>query len=228
MDRLAGQPPRNCMNFAGIALSWVDFLTAAVLLIGFVRGRKRGLSEELLDTLQWLTILGVAAFFYRPLGDLMAKQPWLSQLTYYIIAYLLIALVIKLFFLMLKRQFGEKLVESDLFGRAEFYLGMGAGMVRWICMYVFVLSLLHAPHYSEAELAQRKRDVEYNYGSDFFPSVDKLQAEVFQVSVTGKNLAKYIPYVLMSGASGEAAALRNEHSMGKRREREIDSMMSRR
>lgn len=228
MNRSTDGPVATTMNFAGIALSWVDFVTGAVLLIGFARGRKRGLSEELLDTVQWVAILGLATFFYRPLGNLMARQPWLSQLTYYILAYLLIALVVKIVFVMIKRQFGEKLVESDLFGRAEFYLGMGAGMLRWTCMYVFALSILHAPHYTEAELAQRKKEVEYNYGSDFFPSVDKLQAEVYQVSLTGKNLAKYVPYVLMSPTSGEATPLRNDQSMGKRREREIDNMMSRR
>jgi hypothetical protein len=216
------------MNFAGISLSWVDFVTAAVLLIGFIRGRKRGLSEELLETTQWVTILGIGVFFYRPLGDLMAQQPWLSRLTYYILAYILIAIVIKVVFLMIKRQFGEKLVESDLFGRCEFYFGMGAGVLRWSCMYLFVLSILHAPHYTEAEIEARRKEVEYNYGSDFFPGPHQLQAEVFKVSLTGKNVDKYLFFVLMSPTSGEATPLRNDNSMGRRREREIDNMMSRR
>jgi len=216
------------MNFAGISLSWVDFLTAAVLLVGFVCGRKRGLSEELLETVQWVAILVLGALFYRPLGDLMAQKPVLSRLTYYILAYILIALVIKITFVIIKKYFGQKLIESDMFGRAEFYLGMCAGMLRWSCMYIFALSLLHAPHYTEAELAQRMKEVEYNYGSDFFPSVDKLQTEVYQMSVTGKSLAKYLPQVLISPASSSSGPLRNENSMGKRREREIDSMMSRR
>lgn len=216
------------MNFlAGFSLSWVDFVTVIVLAIGFVRGRKRGLSEELLDTVMWLAIVALGALFYRMLADLMASKPMFSRLTYHLAAYILIALVIKIVFLLMKRSFGQKLVESDMFGRAEFYLGMGAGMVRWTCMYIFALSMLHAPHYTEEELAQRLREVEYNYGSDFFPSVDKIQSEVFKASMTGKNLAKYAPQILMAPSDGSADSVRHENSMGKRREREIDSISRR-
>lgn len=216
------------MNFTGITLSWVDFVTAIVLIIGFVRGRKRGFSEEMLDTAMWISIVVLGAFFYRTLGNLMAQKPWLSRLTYHLFAYILIALMLKITFVLVKKHLGEKLTESDMFGRAEFYLGMGAGMLRWTCMYLFALSLLHAPHYTEEELAQRKREVEYNYGSDFFPSVDKIQAEVFTVSLTGKNLQKYLPQMLMSPTDSSAEPLRNDNSMGKRREREVDSIYSRR
>ncbi|HMJ88195.1 MAG TPA: CvpA family protein [Candidatus Acidoferrum sp.] len=216
------------MKFPEISLSWVDFATAIVLLIGFLCGRKRGLSEELLDTVQWLAIIALGALFYRPLGNFMAHQPWLSQLTYYVLAYILIALLIKITFVFIKKSFGEKLIESDIFGRVEFYFGMLAGMLRWTCMYVFALSLLHAPHYSEAELAQRQKEVEYNFGSDFFPSIDKIQVEVYEVSVTGRNLQKYLPQVLISPTSGDATPIRHENSMGKRREREVDSIFQRR
>lgn len=212
------------MKFTGASLpvSWVDFVTIIVLCIGFVRGRKRGLSEELLDTLQWLTIIVVGAFFYRQVGDMMNQRPVLSLVTYYVMSYILIALVLSMVFMFFKKRFGQKLVESDIFGRFEFYGGMAAGSLRWLCMYFFVLSVLHAPQYGAEELALRKKAVEYNFGSDFFPSVDKIQAEVFGISLTGKSAEEHLARFLIDPASPEAKPLRGENSLAKRRERAVD------
>jgi len=203
-------------------LSWVDFVTLLVLCIGFVRGRKRGLSEELLDTLQWIVIVVVGALFYRQLGDVINQRPVLSPVSYYLISYISIIVVTSSVFLFFKKRFGQKLVESDIFGRFEFYGGMGAGCVRWLCMYFVLLSMLHAPHYSEEELAQRKKDVEYNFGSDFFPSIDKIQAEVFTVSLTGQGAGKYLGQFLIDPSSSDSGPLRGENSMARRRERAVD------
>jgi uncharacterized membrane protein required for colicin V production len=203
-------------------ISWVDFVTLLVLCIGFVRGRKRGLSEELLDTLQWITIVVVGALFYRQVGDLINQRPVLSPVSYYLISYISIIAAISCVFLFFKKRFGQKLVESDIFGRFEFYGGMSAGCVRWLCMYFVVLSMLHAPQYSEEELAERRRRVEYNFGSDFFPSIDKIQAEVFTVSFTGQGASKYLGQFLIDPTSSDSSPLRGENSMARRRERAVD------
>ena len=212
------------MKFTGASLpiSWVDFVTLIVVGIGFVRGRKRGLSEELLDTFQWITIVVAGAFFYRQLGELMNQRPVLSPVTYYLMSYILIALVTSMVFMFFKKRFGQKLVESDIFGRFEFYGGMMAGSVRWLCMYFFLLSMLHAPQYTAEELARRKKEVDYNYGSDFFPIIDKIQAEVFAVSLTGKGAEEYLARFLIDPTSQDAKPLRGENSMAKRRERAVD------
>lgn len=212
------------MKFTGanIPISWVDFVTIIVVGIGFVRGRKRGLSEELLDTFQWISIVVAGAFFYRQLGDLMNQRPVLSPVTYYLLSYILIAMVVSLVFMFFKKRFGQKLVESDIFGRLEFYGGMLAGSTRWLCMYFFFLSMLHAPQYTPEELAQRKKEVDYNYGSDFFPSIDKIQAEVFAVSFTGKGAEEYLGQFLIDPTSQDAKPLRGENSLAKRRERAVD------
>jgi hypothetical protein len=212
------------MKFNGttIPISWVDFVTVLVICVGFVRGRKRGLSEELLDTMQWILIVVVAAMFYRQVGDVMNQRPVLSLVTYYLLSYIGIAMILSAFFMFLKKRFGEKLVESDIFGRFEFYGGMAAGSVRWLCMYFVLLSILHAPQYSEEELAERRRRVEYNFGSDFFPSIDKIQAEVFKVSFTGVGAQKYLGRFLIDPTSSETSPLRNENSLAKRRERAVD------
>lgn len=209
----------------GLTVGWVDFVTLLVICIGIVRGRKRGLSEELLDTVMWLLIIVAGAFLYRIMGNFLIQKPIFSLLTYYIISYIAIALAVKITFVLIKKKFGQKMVESDMFGRMEFYGGMVAGSVRFLCMYLFALSLLHAPHYSEEYLANRAKEVDYNYGSDFFPHPCKIQASVFQNSFTGKNAQKYLSILLIEPTDGSARSVRDDTSLAKRNERKIDAIM---
>ena len=211
--------------FGSMSIGWVDFLTIIIVCVGFIHGRKRGLSEELLDTLQWLAIIVAGAFLYRMLANVLNAKPVLSLATYCVLSYIIIALVIKILFLLLKQRIGPKLVESDVFGRIEFYGGMAAGSVRWMCMYLFVLSILHAPSYTAEELAQRQKEVEYNFGSDFFPSVSKIQDSVFKGSLTGRGADTYLSLLLLEPSSADAGALRGESSMAKRRERDVDAVL---
>jgi uncharacterized membrane protein required for colicin V production len=215
------------MNLPNFTISWVDMITVLVILVGILRGRKRGLSEELLDTVQWVTIIVACAYSYRIIGDFLHQKPLLSQLSYYVLSYILVALVIKGLFALLKRQIGQKLVSGDAFGRGEYYLGMMAGTLRWTCMYLFILSMLHAPVYSsEYRAAKAKRDA-YNYGDITFPSIMSLQDEVYTRSFTGKSAKQYIENVLMEPASGDSKQLRGEGSIAKRREREVDDAFGR-
>lgn len=207
-------------------ISWVDFLTIIIVCVGFIRGRKRGLSEELLDTIQWLAIIVAGAFLYRLLADALTLGALnMSVATYCVLSYLVIALLIKIVFVLFKQRFGQKLVESDIFGRAEFYGGMAAGAVRWTCMYLFLLSILHAPSYTAEELAQRQKEVEYNFGSDFFPSVSKIQDAVFKKSLTGLGADTYLSLFLLEPSSADAGALRSDKSMARRRERDVDAVL---
>jgi len=212
-------------SFDSLPISWVDFVTLVVLCVGFVRGRKRGLSEELLDTLQWLSIIVAGAFFYHMLADLMNKNRMLSLASYCVLSYIIIALLLKLLFTFFKQRFGQKLVESDLFGRFEFYAGMAAGALRFACIYFFFISMLHAPSYSPEEIAKHQKDVDYNYGSDFFPSIYKIQGSVFKESLTGKSADKYLARFLLAPSSTDNVALRGDNSMARRRERDIDAVM---
>lgn len=213
-------------KFAGsLTVGWVDFVTILVIGVGIMRGRKRGLSEELLDTTMWVLILFTGAYFYRSLGDLMNQKPLLSKLTYYMLSYIFIALGIKIVFTFIKSRFGAKIVESDLFGRLEFYGGMAAGAVRFTCVYLFLISLLHAPHYSAEFLAKRAKDVDYNWGSDFFPHPSKIQKAVFNDSFTGKSTEKHLAKLLIEQMDGNSKAIRDETSMARRNERKIDQIM---
>ncbi len=210
---------------SGWTVGWVDFVTILVVLIGVVRGRKRGLSEELLDTTMWLIIVIAGAFLYRIMGNILVQKPILSLLTYYILSYIAVALAVKIIFVFIKKKFGQKMVESDIFGRLEFYGGMAAGSVRFLCMYLFALSLLHAPHYSPEYWEQRAKDVDYNYGSDFFPHPCKIQRSVFENSFTGKNTKKYLAILLIEQTDGSSRSVRDDTSLAKRNERKIDAIM---
>src|SRR5262245_14280052 len=114
-----------------IPISWVDLLVIAVLGLGIVRGRKRGLSEEFLDLLKWLLIVIAGGFLYRQLGDAIYNKTLFSLLTFYLIAYIFIGLIIWMVFSFIKQRFGQKLIDGDIFGRFEFYGGMAAGMIRY-------------------------------------------------------------------------------------------------
>jgi uncharacterized membrane protein required for colicin V production len=211
------------MKFDVTNINWVDFLTVIVLLIGIMRGRKRGLSEELLDTIQWLAIIFTCAFFYQPLGAAMAAKPVLSTLTYYLVAYIGIALAIKLVFTFIKRRVGEKLVGSDMFGGAEYYLGMIAGTIRFACIYLFLLNLLHAPYYSPETLAAVAQAQQKNFGDISFPTLGSLQQTFFKKSLTGQATEKYLALVLIKPAAGDARDLRS-NSLAAKRQRAVDDI----
>src|ERR1043166_2869742 len=113
--------------------NWVDFLVMLVLVLGGVRGRRRGMSGELLDVVKWLLILVVGAIAYEPLGQLFAQYTYVSHLYSYLIVYALIIAAFVMVFSHLRPRLGDKLVTSDFFGSAEYYLGMIAGLVRYSC-----------------------------------------------------------------------------------------------
>lgn len=215
------------MKFEAIPFGAMDCLTALVLIVGIIRGRKRGLSEELLDTLQWVVIIVVGGLFYRLVSVQIGQSPIFGRLFYNLSAYVLIALVAKLVFSFLKRHLGEKLVGADLFGGLEYYLGMMAGAVRFACIYLFLLNFLHAPFYTPEMLASDAKSQEKNFGDIRFPTIGTMQQTVFKQSGTGWAAEKYLARVLIEPTSPQPTNLRNDNSIAKRREHAIDDMIGR-
>src|SRR5437879_3901698 len=127
------------MNLDKLPFNWFDFVLVALLVAGVFRGRKHGMSEELLLLLKWVTILFVCAFTYEPLGKLMAGS--FTPLSCYVIAYIGVGLLLVAGFAGLKRALGGKLLGSDIFGKSEYYLGMASGLVRFACMLLAGLAL---------------------------------------------------------------------------------------
>src|SRR5687767_9177690 len=122
------------MNMPHFTVSWVDLVILLVVIAGIARGRKRGMSEELLDIMKWVSVLVAVAFLQRPMGEMMASSTMFSLLSCYIFVYTMIVVVLKVIFGFLRKQIGDKLVSSDFFGSAEYYLGMLAGAFRYVCV----------------------------------------------------------------------------------------------
>ncbi|MHB8520363.1 MAG: CvpA family protein [Limisphaerales bacterium] len=204
-------------------VSWFDLVTLAVIIVGVVRGRKRGMSEELLDVFQWLVIIVAGARLYKPLGDFILLTIHVSPAYVYIVVYLTIAALIKGLFALIKRSVGEKLVGSDVFGRLEYYLGMGAGAVRFACMLLLVLAVLNARYVNPEELRRAAKRQQENFGSISFPTIDSIQYDVFHQSLTGVFVKNHLHDELIE--SGEAAAPRPEGII-KGRKRELNDLIN--
>src|SRR5262245_28319833 len=108
------------MKIPGV--SWMDLVTVVIIGAGVVRGRKRGISEELLDVIKWVLILVAAAYIYEPLGSMLASSTVFSLLSCYVAVYATIVAILLLLFSFIRKQVGDKLVSSDVFGDAEYYL----------------------------------------------------------------------------------------------------------
>ena len=104
---------------------------------------------------------------------------------------------------------------------------MVAGAVRFTCIYFFALSLLHAPYYSPEYLAARAKEVDYNYGSDFFPHPCKIQPTVFKESLTGRGAEQFLSILLIEPTSAASKEIRNERSLASRNEQKINSIIGR-
>ena len=137
------------MNFP---FNWVDIAIVLFLGFGIFRGRKHGLSQELVILIQWLAIIFACAFLYQPIGEFLASFPALnlSLLFSFIASYLAVAAIMKIFFALIKSSAGGKLVGSDVFGAGEYYFGMVAGLIRYTCMVIFAMALLYAKLVSAA------------------------------------------------------------------------------
>src|SRR5512140_3334731 len=111
-----------------------DCFLVTFLIAGLLRGRKHGISEEFMRVLKWLTLVSVCALAYQPLGALVNSTGLFEDGSAFALAYLLVALLIYLLFAFLQQRIGKKFTGTDAFGRGEYYLGMGSGLVRYSCI----------------------------------------------------------------------------------------------
>jgi uncharacterized membrane protein required for colicin V production len=211
------------MNFGKTQLNWFDLLVLGLVAFGIWRGRKRGMSEEVLDVLQWLCIVVVGALAYKALGQIIASAMRFPPMYANLTGYACIAVIIKLVFTALKRAAGEKLVQSDAFGRLEYYLGMVAGVVRLCCILVFVLSFLHAKYISDAERRATAQMQQDNFGSISFPTISSLQHSVFYESISGTFIRQNLRAQLVQPAFG-GLTFGGGDTMGRRREQAVEEV----
>lgn len=222
-----GLPPPKTMNFAAFTVSWVDLAVVALLITGIFRGRKRGMSEELLDIIRWALVLVIAAIFYQPLGQWLAESTPFSLLSCYIFTYTMIVVVLKLVATFIRRRVGDKLVGSDVFGNAEYYLGMVAGFFRYAMVIIVVFAFLNARYYSPEELQADASFQAYNFGDIRFPTLATLQDQVFKKSTVGQMSQQYLSIVLIAPTAPEDKHLGENNNIARARERDVKQTLDR-
>jgi uncharacterized membrane protein required for colicin V production len=186
------------MSLDKLPINLFDLVVIVVLAAGIYRGRKHGMSEELIKLLQWLAILFGCAAVYEWGGQMFGQFTGMfGRLSRYLLAYVAGGLLIVLLFALVKRGLGGKLLGSDFFGRAEYYLGMGSGLVRFSCMLLAALALLNARYFSPTEVRAMEKFQDDVYGSNFFPTLHSVQQGVFEKSVTGPWIKQNLGFLLI-------------------------------
>jgi uncharacterized membrane protein required for colicin V production len=191
-----------------VPVNWFDMVVVITILFGLNKGRKRGMSEEIMVTIQWVVIIFAGAFLYKPLGDMLAASSPVSHVFCYIAIYITAAIITKIFFALVKKAAGGKLVGSDVFGAGEYYLGMISGAVRYACMLIAALAVLNAPYYSPQELNAARAYQNDVYGSNFFPEFSSIQTEVFKESFIGSLIKKNASVLLIASTKSETVAIK--------------------
>ena len=134
-----------------LSFSYIDAFALIWLVIGLLRGRKRGMTQELLPTFKWLGIVLLGGYFNQSLAAIIRQFAGTAFDLQWscITAYALIALGVSLLFALFKHLLGDKLTGSDVFGKYEYYLGILAGLIRFACMLLAVLAIDALPHYHQ-------------------------------------------------------------------------------
>jgi len=185
------------MSFNTLPVNLFDVVLLAVLTLGVLRGRKHGMSEELMNLLKWLCVVFGCALLYQPVGTWLAQSSPFSLLASFLFVYAGFALLILALFGFFRYQFGGKLVGSDVFGRSEYYLGMGSGLVRFGCVLLVGLAILNARYFSREEVAAELRYQNDLYGSHYFPTWHTAQEIVFEKSLTGGWIKDHMAFFLI-------------------------------
>jgi uncharacterized membrane protein required for colicin V production len=209
---------------AGPSVGLFDVLLIIAFGLGCWRGKKRGISEELLDFLQWLVIVVAAGFLYALVGDLLV-QAKLPRLWANIGGYVAVMIVVSIIFGLIKKSVGNKMVESDFFGGWEYRLGMAAGGIRYLCIWIVVLAMLSARHFDAATVDAQRKAQEKEVGLVLLPSWGILSRMAFYDSFTGPYIRQYLAHQLMSPV-GHVKAAPNENTIGKQQQRALDDVTS--
>jgi len=207
--------------------NWVDLVIAALLVVGLLHGRKRGMSEELLDVLKWTLILLAASFAYEPTGKFLAASTMFSLLSCYMTAYLIIALMVVLFCAYIRARAGDKITSADTFGGAEYYLGMMAGVYRYTCIILVAMAFLNARYYSPGEIRASASFQQDNFGDIRFPTLGEFQHTVFDKSFTGRLAQNYLYPVLIRPTAPEEKGL-GDNSVFRRRSSDVNDVLEKR
>lgn len=220
-----GGGTKPIMNLRVFDVSWVDMAVVLLLLVGVARGRKRGMSQELLDVTKWLVVVVVAGLGYEFCGNVLAANSVFSLLACYVFCYALLGLLVLLIFNMIRRSVGQKLTGSDTFGRGEYYMGMVGGLVRYAAIVIVTFSLLNARYYTREEQTRQAQYQQDNFGSIAFPTFSSFQDEVFGHAWSGKWAREFLSAVMIRPTAPTEKNLVRDGNIVKARERTIDQVL---
>jgi uncharacterized membrane protein required for colicin V production len=189
-------------SLSHLPINWFDVALLAVLGFGLFRGRRNGMTKEIVPTVQWLILIVAAGLAYSLPAQLLSNSCGLSKLWAGIVGYLTIALVVFIIFSAIKKVVMPRLTGSNIFGSSEYYAGMPTGMIRYACIVIFVLALINARSYSAGEIMQQKIYNERWYGGgiysgDYLPDLHSFQDSVFKESLTGPFIKNYLSVLLI-------------------------------
>jgi len=207
---------------AGPSFGLFDVFLIIMLGLGSWRGKVRGISEELLDFLQWLVLVIAAGFLYGLVGDLLVKAN-LSRLWANILGYGLVATGVVVLFSFISKSVGNKLVDSDFFGGWEYRFGMAAGAIRYLCIWIAILAVLHARHYDAATVAAQRKAQEADTGMVLVPSLGMINRMAFYDSFTGPYIRTYLAHQLITPV-GHVKPAPSENTLGKQQQRVLDDV----
>ncbi len=196
-----------------LPFGWFDVVLAAVLAFGLFRGRKNGMTKEVLPMFHWLATVLVCGLAYEMAGQMFINLSGWTELTCYLLGYFTLMFLVYLAFHTLTKFLQPRLTGSNFFGSGEYYLGMASGMIRYACMLFVALALLNAPYYTAAEIKKEKDDAHAIWGADmkdfsggfflaFHPS--QMQEAVFEKAFTGKYIKQYAGVMLINTESAAA------------------------
>ena len=191
------------MNLNKLPFNVFDLALLVILVLGILRGRKHGMSEEMMSLIKWLAVVICCALVYEPAGTWLAQTSPFSLLASFMMVYITLALVILGLFALVKHRLGDKLVGSDIFGRSEYYLGMVSGLVRFAYILLACLAVLNARYFSPQEVRAMEDFQNDVYGKNYFPTWHSAQAVVFENSVSGSWIKENLGFFLIKSTKPE-------------------------
>ena len=200
--------------------NWFDVALLFVIVFGFWRGRRNGMTKEVVPVTQWLAMVIAGAAGYGSLGKLLINAGLIKSVfgksvteetAAFVTSYLIIVIVVFTVFSIVKHKLKHRLEGSNFFGSSEYYFGIISGVLRYLCMVVFALALLNAPYYSQADVMSAKAYSNRwfggglaGYNGDFFPTISEMQISVFKDSLTGPFLKDNLSVLLVKTGSAVA------------------------
>ncbi|MDB6054498.1 MAG: Colicin production protein, partial [Verrucomicrobiales bacterium] len=143
----------------------------------------------------------------------------------YLLVYIGFIVIIFFLFSVIRRLIGEKLLGADVFGKFEYYLGMLSGVIRYCCIIIMFLAIVHGRLMSVADVKAQQKKQQDQLGNSFFPTFGTIQQDIFQKSYVGSFVKTRIPQLLIKPTADVDKGLKRE-GPAKRKERAVDEVIN--